>query len=614
MFLVFFGSRKSAFLTTLFGIAVLLLFIVTGYQGYQMKGKEHIILPIGQEKSKASGLTTAHSNYTQEILILNSYHMGHTFSDNEMAGIIETLQKGALNIQPIIEHLDCKYYPKMEHFERVKELFKQKYSKKKFPIVIVTDNPALEFALKYRSQIFPDSSIVFCGINGFKKEMIEGHKNITGIAEVLNADDTMEIALKLHPKTREVFVLYDYTTTGLATRRRAEEQLKGMSDKVAFRYLENMTIKELAAYVKKLPQDSLVLTLSYSVDKDGAVVSHKNIAKLLSTNSPVPVYGLHEERIGYGIVGGSLLGGKLHGANAAEIALKIMAGERASNIPVKIKSPTRMMFDYNQLVRFGIPIKSLPEGSIIVNRPISFIARHLGLVITTLLVVVILISGIIILGFNIYQRHLAENALKEAMAFNESTLNAIADIFYAFDLSGKMLIWNKAASRITGYSDTELSSKKPTDFFSGEDVQRVAESIERVWKEGSAKVEAKLVLKDGRQVPYEFAGSILKDSKDNIIAFSGIGRDITKRKRAEAELENLISELKDALANVKTLSGLLPICASCKKIRDDKGYWNQIEAYISEHSEAEFTHGMCPDCAKKAYEELDKLKKRENEK
>lgn len=62
--------------------------------------------------------------------------------------------------------------------------------------------------------------------------------------------------------------------------------------------------------------------------------------------------------------------------------------------------------------------------------------------------------------------------------------------------------------------------------------------------------------------------------------------------------------LKDALAEVKILSGLLPICASCKKIRDDKGYWNQIEGYIREHSEAEFTHSICPECAKKLYPEL----------
>ena len=72
-------------------------------------------------------------------------------------------------------------------------------------------------------------------------------------------------------------------------------------------------------------------------------------------------------------------------------------------------------------------------------------------------------------------------------------------------------------------------------------------------------------------------------------------------KQVEEEREELIQTLRDALAKIKRLQGMLPICASCKKIRDDKGYWNQLEAYIEEHSEAEFTHGFCPDCMKKLY-------------
>jgi len=72
-------------------------------------------------------------------------------------------------------------------------------------------------------------------------------------------------------------------------------------------------------------------------------------------------------------------------------------------------------------------------------------------------------------------------------------------------------------------------------------------------------------------------------------------------KKHEEEREKLIGELQEALAKVKQLSGLLPICASCKKIRDDKGYWNQIESYIRDHSEAEFSHGICPECAAKLY-------------
>jgi len=81
--------------------------------------------------------------------------------------------------------------------------------------------------------------------------------------------------------------------------------------------------------------------------------------------------------------------------------------------------------------------------------------------------------------------------------------------------------------------------------------------------------------------------------------------EMEERKRAQIEKDNLIVELKDALRKVKTLSGLLPICASCKKIRDDNGYWNQIESYIKTHSEADFSHSICPDCAKRIYPDFD---------
>lgn len=77
--------------------------------------------------------------------------------------------------------------------------------------------------------------------------------------------------------------------------------------------------------------------------------------------------------------------------------------------------------------------------------------------------------------------------------------------------------------------------------------------------------------------------------------------EIIERKRLERKMEKLIKDLKTALTNVKRLRGLIPICANCKKIRDDEGYWKEVESYIHEHSDAEFTHGICPDCIKKLY-------------
>jgi hypothetical protein len=74
-----------------------------------------------------------------------------------------------------------------------------------------------------------------------------------------------------------------------------------------------------------------------------------------------------------------------------------------------------------------------------------------------------------------------------------------------------------------------------------------------------------------------------------------------KRQQREEERETLIRELQEAMAEVRTLTGMLPICASCKKIRDDKGYWTKIESYIRDHSEVEFSHSLCPECVEKLY-------------
>ena len=97
----------------------------------------------------------------------------------------------------------------------------------------------------------------------------------------------------------------------------------------------------------------------------------------------------------------------------------------------------------------------------------------------------------------------------------------------------------------------------------------------------------------------------MKNQSTGRVEGNGVMRDITKRKRLEEEREKLIKELQSALSEIKMLSGLLPICSHCKKIRDDKGYWNQLEAYIQDHSEAKFSHSICQECAKNYYPDID---------
>lgn len=170
---------------------------------------------------------------------------------------------------------------------------------------------------------------------------------------------------------------------------------------------------------------------------------------------------------------------------------------------------------------------------------------------------------------------------------------------YLFDQYGNFKRWNDNFEKVTGYGPNLIGKMTPLDFIVSNDRDIVKNAIDRVFKHGRATVEAGLSTVDGQTLPFLFTG--YKFVQEGMSYLVGVGLDISQRVHSEKEKEKLIGRLKQSLSHVKQLSGLLPICASCKKIRDDKGYWNQIESYIRNHSEADFSHGLCPDCMETLY-------------
>ncbi len=209
-----------------------------------------------------------------------------------------------------------------------------------------------------------------------------------------------------------------------------------------------------------------------------------------------------------------------------------------------------------------------------------------------------------IIGFHELVEDVTEKKLFDEKLLNEknflnSLIKSLPGVMYLFDAAGRFLMWNDTFEKVTGFSDAEIKKMHPLDFIAPDDKDKVYKAIEKSFKEKHAVVDAKLFSKDGLEIPYHFTGISFTDNGSNYLV--GMGVDISERIIAEEEKENLIIKLQDALSKVKLLSGFLPICASCKKIRDDNGYWKQIESYIREHSEAEFTHSICPECRKKLY-------------
>lgn len=190
----------------------------------------------------------------------------------------------------------------------------------------------------------------------------------------------------------------------------------------------------------------------------------------------------------------------------------------------------------------------------------------------------------------------AETAVQFLAAIVESSDDAI----YGKDLDGNIISWNKAAGRIFGYATDEIIGHSVAILYPVDRRDELIDTMERI-RQGRrvGLYETVRLRKDGHFIPASVTVSPVLDNRGEVVGASAITRDITLRKNDEADRFKLIEELTESLKQVKTLNGLLPICASCKRIRDDQGYWQQVETYIAEHTNADFTHGICPDCLEK---------------
>lgn len=204
-------------------------------------------------------------------------------------------------------------------------------------------------------------------------------------------------------------------------------------------------------------------------------------------------------------------------------------------------------------------------------------------------------------------KHKMESSLAEHERWLVTTLRSIGDAVIATDSKGAIIFMNPAAETLTGWQQAEATGLDLPEVFKlvNEETRHTIEN-----QAAQAMVTGKmldlgnhtlLISKTNREIPIADSVAPIQDELGNITGAVLVFQDITERKRAEAEREQLITDLQEALDTIKILSGIIPICASCKRIRDQQGDWQPIELYLRDHSEAEFSHGICPECATRLY-------------
>jgi PAS domain S-box-containing protein len=238
------------------------------------------------------------------------------------------------------------------------------------------------------------------------------------------------------------------------------------------------------------------------------------------------------------------------------------------------------------------------------------------LIFGSVLAALLLLLASYMAAYEMNRRRRMELKLQEITRLQKAILNSSNYAIISSHVNGIIRTFNPAAERMLGYSAAEVIGKATAMLW--RDPQEVAAHAEklsrqlgrpvkpdihallgRVLSDKAEEYEVTYIRKDGSRFPVLISFTTLADETGAVTGYLGVVADITERKKIEAEREKMIAELQTALAEVKTLSGLIPICAWCKNVRNDTGYWSTVEQYVHSHSDATFSHGMCPDCVKK---------------
>ena len=388
------------------------------------------------------------------VLVLHSYHAGQSWAESVMQGVREVFAPEAPAILLHVEYLDTKRNPDPAYLDAFDALLRRKLAGLSFDLLLVSDNDALGLALRYRNELYPEVPIVFCGINNFKPEMLGGHRGITGVTEEPSYRETLELALRFHPQTREVIVVgRDDTLTERLILEDQAKALRSLEDRVRATFWTNLRAEELHARLPQLGEGQIVMLATTLRNQAGRVLSYSESCRLVRAACSVPLYGGWDFFLGKGIVGGRLVSGLRQGRLAAEMGLSILRGADPETLPVVDTDVNNaFMFDHLELSRFSIPDSALPKGSLVINQPPSYYPvdkREFWIFLGLMLALAVL--SLLLLRAN-YRQKKAKKALRRALAEAEeerdridAILRSLADPLLLVDPRGRILQVNAVA-------------------------------------------------------------------------------------------------------------------------------------------------------------------------
>ncbi len=503
----------------------------------------------------------------KRVFFLNSYHRGYPLSDEEMEGADSVFNNAPFPIEVHSEFMDAKRIIDSHYQQDLLQIYQMKYRRLKIDLVFAADNDALEFMVKNRPVLFPDAPLVFSGINDFSDAMIEGQENITGVVEDSDYVETIEAANSIIPGLGRIVVVSDRTTTGAAHDRAVRKIEPLFRDQLEFEHLmmTDLTFRDLLGRLSALRSDSAVLMLSHMSDSSGEIFPARESGSKIARASSVPVFVVTSFRVGYGTLGGKVVNSIRQGQLGAQLALRILKGEPAGNIPILRKSPNNFLFDALALERFHIPESSLPPGAGIINKDDTYYGRYSGAISATITVIIFLVAVIGILSLNIVRRRRAESALRESEEKYRKILETAHEGIVALDENFNLRFVNKGMAELLGYDPSDMMGRPVVDFVHPDEIPDHYRKVTERKQRRSGSYERRFMKRNGEFITAHISAQPLFDENDRFSGVFTMATDITQQKQMEQALQEAQALLVTALD--QSIAGIVICDAPSGRIR-----------------------------------------------
>ncbi len=479
----------------------------------------------------------------KNVLILFGGGPGQPLYDITLSEVRTTIQKGLAGpLNLYVEYLDAERFPEKHNLHAQCDFIKKKYIREKMDLFIPVGPRILSLISQYLSPDFDEIPTVFIEFRGGypDRPLIDRKPNMTGLITEPHLKKMFAMALSLHPGTREIFIITGSAPVDRFLGSLVRVAYREYEDRVKVTHLSGFTMQELLQKISDLPKDSIGIYLSFTQDAKGVNYYGVESLKLLSKASPVPLYSNFEHLLGQGIVGGYVLGVTANASRIGQFALRILRGEDPAAIPVE-KGSMFYMFDWKQMKRWGIKEKNLPEGSVIVNKELTFFEAFKWYIIGTIVFVIIETLLVVFLLALYRKQKRVEKQLHEAAEEWRVTFDSIQDMIFILDLDFKIIRVNAPALAFLDLPVEKVLGGRCYALM--HETNEPPETCLVPAMTRTKRHEHTEFYDQKRKVWFHISVAPILDEKGEIQSIIHQVRDITEQKRTEAETQRARAEL-----------------------------------------------------------------------